>query len=256
MACGFTNGPEAGRRTFELISLSDFPIMKKFLRVVWRELKPFALMFVIVAPLKSAVLDWNWVPSGSMKPTILEGELILVNKLAYDLKVPFTTSHLSEWKDPARGDIAVFFSPADGTRLVKRVIGLPGDSIQLRDEILYVNGLAQTYSVKDAQPFLRDIFEDSHPIVAVESLGSVEHYVMALPSRPALRSFGPYVIPVNRYFMMGDSRDNSFDSRYFGTVPRDQIIGRASAVVVSFDTSRYLLPRFNRFAHPLKLNRT
>jgi len=230
--------------------------MKKILCRVWRELKPFALMLVIVAPLKSAVVDWNWVPTGSMKPTILEGELILVNKLAYDLKVPFTTSHLSTWSDPARGDIAVFFSPKDGTRLVKRVIGLPGDSIQLRNEILYVNGVAQSYSVKNPQPFLRDIFEDTHPIVVVESLGSIDHYVMALPSRSALRSFGPYIIPADRYFMMGDSRDNSFDSRYFGPVPRDQIIGRATAVVLSFDTARYLLPRFDRFAHPLKLNGT
>lgn len=228
--------------------------MKKILRGFWRELKPFALMLVIVAPLKSAVVDWNWVPTGSMKPTILEGELILVNKLAYDLKVPFTIAHLAEWKNPARGDIAVFFSPKDGTRLVKRVIGLPGDSIQLRNEILYINGAPQSYSAKDAQPFLRDIFEDRHPLLAVESLGSVDHYVMALPSRPALRSFGPYIVPANQYFMMGDSRDNSFDSRYFGCVSRDQIIGRASAVMLSFDTSRYLLPRINRFARSLKLD--
>ena len=228
--------------------------MKKILRLLWRELKPVALFLVVVAPLKSAVVDWNWVPSGSMKPTILEGELILVNKLAYDLKVPFTTQRLSQWADPARGDIAVFFSPKDGTRLVKRVIGLPGDTIELRDEILYINGVAQQYALKDAQPFLRDIFEDRHPLVAVESLGTVNHYVMALPSRPAMRSFGPYVMASGRYFMMGDSRDNSTDSRYFGTVPRDQIIGCATAVVLSFDTSRYLLPRFKRFAHSLKLD--
>jgi signal peptidase I len=78
--------------------------------------------------------------------------------------------------------------------------------------------------------------------------------VMALPGRAALRSFGPYVVPRDRYFMMGDSRDNSTDSRFIGTVPRDQIVGRASAVLVSFDTSRYMLPRIKRFAHPLKLN--
>jgi signal peptidase I len=209
---------------------------------------------VVVAPLKSAVVDWNWVPSGSMKPTILEGELILVNKLAYDLKVPFTTRHITKWTNPARGDIAVFFSPKDGTWLVKRVIGLPGDTIQLQNEILYVNGVAQHYALKNAQPFLRDVFEDKHPIIAVESLGAVDHYVMALPARPAMRSFGPYVIPAESYFMMGDSRDNSADSRYFGTVSRDQIVGRASAVVLSFDTSRYLLPRPNRFARSLKLD--
>src|SRR5882724_7471642 len=123
--------------------------MKPYLKILWREwIKPLAILFVVVAPLKSAVVDWNWVPSGSMKPTILEGDLVLVNKLAYDLKIPFTTTHLSTWADPHRGDIAVCFSPKDGTRLVKRVVGLPGDTIELRDEVLLVNGVAQKYSVR------------------------------------------------------------------------------------------------------------
>ncbi len=166
--------------------------MKKILWHVWREwILPFALIFIMGAPLRSAVVDWNWVPTGSMKPTILEGDLVLVNKLAYDLKVPFTPRHLSQWSDPSRGDIAVFFSPKDGTRLVKRVIGLPGDTIQLREEVLYVNGVAQRYTTEDSRPFLRDVSEDKNPIVAIEHLGACDHYVMALPGRGALRSFGP-----------------------------------------------------------------
>jgi signal peptidase I len=229
--------------------------MKKTIRYLWRGwVKPFALFFVIMAPLRSALVDWNWVPSGSMKPTILEGDLVLVNKLSYDLKVPFTTRHLMQWGDPGRGDIVVFYSPRDGTRLVKRVIGLPGDTVQLRDEVLYLNGVAQHYSLKDSKAFARDVFEDRNPVVAVEHLGSCDHYVMALPGRAALRSFGPYVVPAGRYFMMGDSRDNSTDSRFIGTIARDQIVGRASTVLVSFDTSRYLLPRIGRFVHPLKLD--
>jgi signal peptidase I len=229
--------------------------MKKTIRYLWRAwVKPFALFFVIMAPLRSALVDWNWVPTGSMKPTILEGDLVLVNKLSYDLKVPFTTRHLMQWGDPVRGDIVVFYSPKDGTRLVKRVIGLPGDTVQLRDDVLYLNGVAQRYSMRDSKEFTRDVFEDRNPVVAVEHLGSCDHYVMALPGRTALRSFGPYVVPANRYFMMGDSRDNSNDSRFMGTVPRDQIVGKASRVLVSLDTSRFLLPRIRRFAHPLKLD--
>jgi signal peptidase I len=229
--------------------------MKKTLRYVWRAwVKPFALFFIIMAPLRSALVDWNWVPSGSMKPTILEGDLVLVNKLSYDLKVPFTTRHLMQWGDPARGDIVVFYSPSDGKRLVKRVIGLPGDTVELRNEVLYLNGVAQHYSLRQAGDFRRDIFEDRNPVVAVEHLGSCDHYVMALPGRPALRTFGPYVVPRDHYFMMGDSRDNSTDSRFIGTVARDQIVGRASTVIVSFDTARYMLPRFRRFVHPLKLD--
>ena len=92
--------------------------LRRATRYLWREwIKPLGLMALIVFPLKSALADWNWVPSGSMKPTILEGDLVFVNKLAYDLKVPFTLARLAEWDNPARGDIVVFFSPHDGTRL-------------------------------------------------------------------------------------------------------------------------------------------
>ncbi|MDB6092634.1 MAG: signal peptidase [Verrucomicrobia bacterium] len=231
--------------------------MKKRLHRFWREwLFPAALFLAIMSPLRSAILDWNWVPTGSMKPTILEGDLVLVNKLAYDLKVPFTTHHLAQWGDPVRGDIAVFYSPKDGTRLVKRVVGLPGDTVELRDEILFINGVAQHYTPTDSSPFLREVSEDKSPVVAVEHLGECDHYVMALPHRVALRSFGPRVMPDHGYFMMGDSRDNSADSRFFGPVSRDQIVGRAGGVIASFDTSRYLLPRVSRFVHSLKLDKS
>lgn len=214
---------------------------------LWREwIRPGGLFLLIVAPLKSAVVDWNWVPSGSMKPTIVEGDLVLVNKLAYDLRVPFTTRHLSTWADPERGDVVVCFSPVDGTRLVKRVVGLPGDTIALRENVLFVNGVPQEYESVDAGPYRRDIFEDRAPVVARERLGEVEHLVLALPHRPALRSTPAFVVPPGEYFLMGDSRDNSTDSRFFGSVPRDQIVGRATGVVLSFDPQRYLWPRFDR----------
>lgn len=231
--------------------------MKPFLQRLYREwLKPLALVLLIGTPLRSAVVDWNWVPSGSMKPTIVEGDLVLVNKLAYDLKVPFTTRHLAEWGHPDRGDIVVCFSPEDGTRLVKRVVGLPGDTVELRHDVLVINGVAQTYAVQNPAPYLRDIFEDPHPVVAVESLGATDHLVLALPGRRALRSFAPYTVPAGSYFLMGDSRDNSNDSRFFGPVPRHAIVGRASGVIVSFDPQRYLLPRLKRIAHPLAYNGT
>ena len=208
-------------------------------------------MLVVVAPLKSAVIDWNWVPTGSMKPTIVEGDLVFVNKLAYDLRIPFTTRHLATWSDPQRGDIVVCLSPKDRTRLVKRVVGLPGDVIEMRQEVLFVNGTAQSYAQQDAGPYRRDIFEDSRAVVAVEHLGPVDHLVMALPSRLALRTFGPTMLGVGEYFMMGDSRDNSEDSRFFGPIPRKNVLGRATAVLASFDTSRFLLPRVKRFGSSL-----
>ena len=139
---------------------------------------------------------------------------------------------------------------------MKRVVGLPGDTIELRNEVLLVNGVAQRYSVQDAAPFRRDIFEDRNPVVAVESLGSCDHYVMILPGRRAMRSFGRLVVPPGQYFMMGDSRDNSNDSRFIGTVARSEIVGKASAVILSLDTSRYLMPRVKRFVRSLALDHT
>src|SRR5580700_1098065 len=112
---------------------------------LWRENKSLLLFVIILTAVRSAIADWNDVPTGSMNPTIVQGDRVFVNKLAYDLKVPFTTLHLAQWSDPQRGDIVVFFSPADGTRLVKRVIGVPGDTIELRDERLLINGKQSTY---------------------------------------------------------------------------------------------------------------
>ena len=208
---------------------------------------PAGLMLLIVSPLKSAIIDWNWVPSGSMEPTIMVGDLVLVNKLSYDLKVPFTTFHVSAWSDPSRGDVVVFFSPLDGTRLVKRVVGLPGETVELRDDILFINGRRQGYAVQDPGPFARELPEDPHALVIREDLDGRDHLIAVLPSRPARRSFGPTLVPEGHFFMMGDSRDNSFDSRFFGAVPRDKILGRATAVIASFDPSRLLLPRLSRF---------
>src|SRR3954454_19378491 len=100
-------------------------------RFVWEHVRPFAFLTLVLFAARSSIADWNDVPSGSMNPTILEGDRIFVNKLAYDLKVPYTTWHVAEWGGPQRGDVVVFYAPTDGTRMVKRVIGLPGDTISL-----------------------------------------------------------------------------------------------------------------------------
>jgi signal peptidase I len=217
-------------------------------RYLFREwIKPLALFAAIVFPLKSAVADWNWVPSGSMRPTILEGELVFINKLAYDLKVPFTTLHLAQWGNPQRGEIAVFYSPQDGTRLVKRVIGLPGDKIALHGNRLTLNGQPVAWST--AGELWRNYatsVEQKEAIVLTETLGTLAHPIMSLPHQSSLRDFDEVTVPAGQYFMMGDNRDRSYDSRYFGFVPRDRFLGQANAVMLSFDTGHYLLPRFSR----------
>src|SRR3954466_10037453 len=117
--------------------------MRKLLK---EEVLPLAILAVVLFSIRSSLADWNDVPTGSMKPTILEGDRVFVNKLAYDLKVPFTTWHVAEWANPKREDIVVFYSPKDGTRLIKRAVGLPGDVIELRNEQLIINGDPVDYS--------------------------------------------------------------------------------------------------------------
>src|SRR5215204_5452812 len=117
------------------------PLLRSAVCRLWRAwIRPLALPVVFITAAKSALADINYVPSGSMQPTILCGDVLFINKLAYDLKVPFTQARLARWSDPARGDIVVCFAPDDGTRLVKRVVGLPGDTIESRRDVLFLNG--------------------------------------------------------------------------------------------------------------------
>jgi signal peptidase I len=220
-----------------------------------RDIRPLLILVLIMFSLRSSLADWNVVPSGSMQPTILVGDRVWVNKLAYDLKVPFTTWHMAEWSNPQRGDIVVFFSPKDGTRLVKRVIGLPGDTIELRNDRLFINDQPVDYSTlePEASRQLADP-ERARGLFATEQLPVHPHAVMGIKGVPAMRTFGPVHISADQYFMMGDNRDNSFDSRYFGTVHRSQIVGRTSSVVLSLDKSNYWLPRWDRTCSSLDSN--
>jgi len=215
----------------------------------WREwAKPLLTILLITGAFRSAIADWNDVPSGSMKPTILEGDRIFVNKLAYDLKIPFTTVHLTAWADPKRGDIIVFFSPVDGVRLVKRVVGLPGDEIELRDNQLFVNGKPATYRLLDERIFNQIRAEErSSYRFAAEEIEQRSHPVMSTPQLSALRSFTALKVPADSYFVMGDNRDNSKDSRYIGCIPRGKIVGQAKTVVLSVDPGNHYVPRWERF---------
>lgn len=222
----------------------------------WRqEIRPLLITLLVVCAVRSSLADWNDVPTGSMRPTILEGDRIWVNKLAYDLKVPFTTWHLAEWNNPQRGDIAVFFSPHDGKRLVKRVVGLPGDTLELRNNALVINGQPVEYQ-PIAEGLLRDIpaADRTGRVFASEQLSRQTHAVAGYPAAPAMRSFAPIRVPSGQYFMMGDNRDDSFDSRYWGPVARNEIVGRATAVVMSLDRQHYWKPRWQRFFTSLQSN--
>jgi len=209
----------------------------------------FLAFFILMIVFRSAVADWMYVPSGSMNPTIVEGDRILVDKSAYGLRIPFTTTRLTRGSDPQRGDIAIFSSPEDGATLVKRIVGLPGDTIEMRDDVLMINGVATDYDSafaaadKDLPGATRR--QDHHYLI--EKLEGRPHAIMKLPQHLAIRSFGPTTVPEGFYMALGDSRDNSKDSRYIGWVPRESIVGRAFKVAYSLDAERWYRPRTDRF---------
>ena len=223
--------------------------IRRLISRTWKQWRGiiFFVVFVVI-PVKSSLADWNWVPTGSMNPTILEGDLIYVDKLAYDLRFPLTFYRLAEWSRPETGDIVVCFSPEDETRLVKRIIAVPGDTIESKGNILFLNGQPATYTKLDSKntEYLSSGLKD-RSILATENLDGFTHAVMSIPSTRAIRYFGPVTVPADHYFVMGDNRDNSKDSRYFGFVQRQAIVGKAKGVIVSFDITDKYQPRFKRF---------
>jgi signal peptidase I len=232
----------------------DSAVKPGWLIRAWRWLRPIVVVAVVLFALRSTVADWYDVPSGSMEPTIIPGDRIFTNKLAYDLKFPFTRWRLARWSRPARGDIVVFASPEDGTRLVKRVVGLPNETIQLRNDRLFVNSQPASYSRLEDQSITKDMAGDSLPHqFFLETIDSQSHPVMLTAAifGDIKRDYGPKKLGPDQYFMMGDNRDQSKDSRYIGAVPMDLILGRASTVMISLDRDNWYRPRWGRLLYRL-----
>ncbi|MDH5181610.1 MAG: signal peptidase I [Gammaproteobacteria bacterium] len=216
------------------------------IKTYWLEWRSFLVFVLLLVLFRSAIADWYVVPTGSMKPNILEGDRIFVNKLAYDLRLPFTDIALANWDQPQHGDIVVFFSPRDETRLIKRVIGLPGDIIVIQDNQLYINGKAVNIGPSDLNLEENIWHSGVHRQLFAEKLGTHNYPVAVSPRAFLVNNFGPVKVPADHYFMLGDNRDNSADSRMIGFVERSRIVGRASHVIVSLNYSNYYLPRKNR----------
>ncbi len=228
--------------------------LQRFLTRLWHEYRFFFFVVVFfIIPLKSSVADWNWVPTGSMKPTILEGDLVFINKAAYDLRFPLTMHRLGHWADPEHGDVVILFSPEDDMRLVKRVIGGPGDTIEMINNVIYLNDTPLQYD-ELPEHYLEDLSEliRKRAVFSQEDLAGKNHAVMTTPSIHANRHFPKVKIPDNHYLVMGDNRDNSKDSRAFGFVPRQNIIGKAKGVIISFDKEQNFKPRWKRFFSKIK----
>lgn len=213
-----------------------------YIAIIWKNNRSFILFIVLMFVFRSAVADWNTVPTGSMKPTILEGDRILINKMAYDVRVPFTHFPLVTLSDPARGDIIVFDSEASGKRLVKRVVGIPGDSVYMHNNILWINGEKLSYKGQSDNQAVE---------IKIENLLGVEHYITVREGGSRLSSFDSISVPAGHYLALGDNRDNSADSRVIGFIPRHEIIGRTKSVVMSFNYENYYIPRTDRFFYTL-----
>ena len=213
---------------------------------------PALLAVAVILPMRSAIADWNDVPSGSMWPTILEGDRIFVDKLAYGLRLPFSKTWITQGDAPARGDIITFASPKDGTRLVKRIAGIPGDRISMSGNQLTVNGEPVAYERLSETTLLALPAGPRVPVViAREALPGRQHEVAFTEGIASRSHFEEIVVPEGEYFFLGDNRDQSFDSRYMGFVQREHIYGRVTHVALSVDPERSYLPRFERWFTPV-----
>jgi len=218
------------------------------MRRYWTEYRGTLLFLMLMLGFRSAWADWVVVPTGSMNPTVLEGDRLLVDKHVFGLRVPFSHIHLTWGEEPRRGDVVVFDSPVDGTSLVKRLMAVPGDTVEMRGEQLIVNGLPARYAPGDRDK-IRTLLAGTRaqqPVTLKERAFGTEHDILLLPDRGPPGSLGPVRVPPAMYFMLGDNRDNSADSRYIGFVPRRNLMGRATRVVVSLDPDHHFLPRPGR----------
>jgi signal peptidase I len=202
--------------------------------------------------LRAFVVEAFQIPSGSMIPTLEVGDHIFVSKFSYGLSIPFTNTKIMQYADPKRGDIIVFKYPLEpSTDYIKRVVGLPGDVVEMRQEELYVNGV-RVPRERSAEPCHssesgRGSPDDRDCELWVESLDGRKHQTMQEPSRGS-RDFERKIVPAGHVFVMGDNRDNSSDSRVWGTVDRDLIKGKALIVWWSKDpTGGFDSIRWKRF---------
>lgn len=221
--------------------------MKAWLRIH----RGFIVFLLCFGLFRTAVADWNPVPTGSMRPTILEGDVVWVNRLAYDLKLPLTDVALARLGEPQRGDIVTFSSPRTGVRLIKRLVALPGDTVALHQGVLVINGEAAQYTARmrvlEPAAYGLQVEAERSTEQAGSSRRAVQHFIGAYPHG----DHGPVTVPPDHYFMLGDNRDNSEDSRFIGMVPRERLIGRAGRILVSADITDRWQPRLDRLLSPL-----
>jgi signal peptidase I len=229
MAASKSNRPQASRK--KPASSAEPKPERTLGRSAWEWTKSLFIGFLLFLVIRTFVIQTWTVISGSMEDTLLVGDFLVLSKSAYGATIPGTDVTLPGYSHPTRGDIVVFRGHHEPIDLVKRLVGVPGDTLAMRDGVLYVNGdpLDESYAVHT------DPSTDSyHP-----SMDWQRSYLLhpddANRYRPTRDNWGPVVVPPESFFVMGDNRDQSLDSRYWGFVPRDSIKGRAVMLYFSWD---------------------
>lgn len=198
-------------------------------RWMWEGIKAVSTAIVLFLVIRTFVVEAFKIPTGSMENTLLVGDFLLVNKAVYGAEIPIAHTRLPAFADPQREDVIVFLPPHDPSKnYVKRIVGLPGDTLAMRDKVLLINGDPQV------EPYARhiDLFTDpTDPRMYWQRaflVGDTAHY------HPTRDRWGPLVVPPGKYFALGDNRDNSEDSRYWGFLDAEDIRGRPMFVYYSF----------------------
>ena len=190
------------------------------------------LLVLAICAFKSTFVMNYTVPTGSMKPTIEPGDKLIVNKMAYDFRIPFTKIRLFEYGTPERGDVIVFECPYDKSiTFVKRLVGKPGDLLEVQNGFVKINGEPLKISVQDQSEIIRILYDGG---TYTETLGDKSYTVRRVPVRMNIPAVSVR-IPEGHYFAMGDNRDESADSRSWGFVPKENIWGKAKFVYFSFE---------------------
>jgi signal peptidase I len=233
-------------------SVQPVKAKKSLKQSTWEWVKSLAIALVIWFVLRTLLIEAFRIPSSSMERTLLVGDFLFVNKALYGAELPLIHTHLPAFRDPRLGDIVVFDSRTEpGVKVVKRVIGAPGDTLQMKSAVLWRDGVAQQ------EPYVEHV--DSLGDTSTPEMEWQLSYVLPAVNRakyhPTRDNWGPLVVPPGQYFVMGDNRDNSYDSRYWGFVPRNVIRGRPLFVYYSFDNDSWkALPfltaiRWSRIGH-------
>ena len=203
---------------------------------VWVEYaRSFFPIFLIVLILRSFIFEPFKIPSASMMPTLLIGDFILVNKYEYGLRLPVLHTKFIENKTPERGDIVVFRYPEDPSiPFIKRVVGLPGDKVSYHDKVLYINDIPMKQMENGLYNAHGAGYMMNGALLQIENLKGKEHEILLDPRRYSQEL--EEIVPEGHYFVLGDNRDNSKDSRFWGYVPDENLVGRAFAIWMNWDS--------------------